>query len=380
MLNQEYDFSATMLTFWQGHSILRARGGLLVQQIALISLWLLWPMALLAQKNMTGLVINGTTGRPIVGQKVELLALGEEMRATAETQSGKDGSFTFALKETPGAPHILLQTLYHGISYNVPVMSSNLAAPAQINVYETTRDASQVKVSLPVMLAQASGNALLVQQLYLVENKTMPAKTLVDPNGTFFFDLPPAAQLQDPSVLVVGSSGIPLPQTPMAKSGGGYLLNYAMKPGETEIRVSYRVNSAGNIRELRHRLFYSLESSQVLILPANLKASAVGLQRTGTDPNTQAAAYQLGPMEKGSSLDLKVEGSAPEVDGAAAGETAAASTQEEQRFIHMPNEVYEKRGIILGVLGVFLLLMLGFALHPSSRKEPGSDGPEKGQA
>jgi hypothetical protein len=80
-----------------------------VRKIALISLWLLLPTVVLAQKSIVGRVINATTGRPAAGQKVELLALTEGMRATAEGQTGKDGSFTFSLKEAPVGPHILLR-------------------------------------------------------------------------------------------------------------------------------------------------------------------------------------------------------------------------------------------------------------------------------
>ena len=111
-----------------------------------------------------------------------------------------------------------------------------------LTIYETTQKSDEMKVSLPVMLAQASGNALLVQQQYLLANETNPKKTLVSPQGTFLFDTPPPSATSELSVAVVGLAGIPLPQTPDSRNEGGYQISYPMKPGVNEIRISYRVS------------------------------------------------------------------------------------------------------------------------------------------
>ena len=194
---------------------------------------LLYASPTLAQQTIQGRVINGTTNLPAPHQKVELLTLGEGMKTASEIESGSDGSFTFSAVENSQTPHLLLRVLYHGVNYNLSVAShEEMEKPVTLTIYEPTQRTEDIQVSMPVMLAQASANALLVQQQYLVVNETTPKKTLVSPQGTFFFDTPPEVT-DELNVVVVGLAGIPLPQTPTPKSGGGYFISYPMKPGAT---------------------------------------------------------------------------------------------------------------------------------------------------
>jgi hypothetical protein len=124
---------------------------------------------LLAQSPISGRVINGTTNQPAVHQKVELLTLGEGMKTASEVLSGADGSFTFPAIQNAQTPHLLLRAIYQGVNYNLSVSShEEMQKPVTLTIYETTQKSDEVKVSLPVMLAQASGNALLVQHGFRV--------------------------------------------------------------------------------------------------------------------------------------------------------------------------------------------------------------------
>jgi len=91
-------------------------------------------------------VINGTTGRPAVNQKVELLTLGEGMNATRETFTGTGGRFTFEQVElAPSSPHILLRTIYRGVNYNRSLSSTEeMAAPQLLTIYETASQLAEV--------------------------------------------------------------------------------------------------------------------------------------------------------------------------------------------------------------------------------------------
>ncbi len=125
----------------------------------------------LAQRPISGRVINGTTNQAAVGQRVELLTLGEGMKTASEAVSGPDGLFTFPAVENAQTPHLLLRAIYQGVNYNLSVSShEEMEKPVTLTIYETTPRLDEVKVSLPAMLAQASGNALLVQQQYLLAN------------------------------------------------------------------------------------------------------------------------------------------------------------------------------------------------------------------
>src|SRR5262245_5736652 len=220
-------------------------------------LQLLWftPSNLLAQRTLQGRVVNGTTNRPVSQQKVELLTLGEGMNKNAEVLSGADGLFRFTITESAASPHWLLRAIYQGVNYNLSVTpDQDLSRPVTVTIYETTQSSAGVEVSLPLMLAQASGNLLYVQQQYLLHNTATPKKTLARADGTFSFDTPARELLSELSVSVVGLAGIPLPQEPTPLPGGGYRINYPMKPGVNEVRISYKVNYPSSQRDFSHRL------------------------------------------------------------------------------------------------------------------------------
>jgi hypothetical protein len=217
------------------------------------------------------------------------------------------------------------------------------------------------------MLAQASGNALLVQQQYLLANETNPRKTLVNPQGTFLFDTPPPSVTSELSVAVVGLAGIPLPQTPTPRSEGGYQINYPMKPGVNEIRISYRVSYSTSQRELKHRLFYGTNTARILVLPPDLQVSGTQLKSEGKDSRTQAAMYAVAEIAKGGLLDVKILGEAPEVSASDDAGRESETAQPQFKVVRLPNPVFEKKEIVLGSLGALFALAILYALRQRSR-------------
>ena len=267
---------------------------------------------------------------------------------------------------------MLLRAIYQGVNYNLSVSShEEMQKPVTLTIYETTQKSDEVKVSLPVMLAQASGNALLVQQQYLLANETSPKKTLVSPQGTFLFDTPPPSVTSELSVAVVGLAGIPLPQTPTPRNEGGYQISYPMKPGVNEIRISYRVSYSTSQRELKYRLFYGTKAARLLILPPDLQVSGNQLTSEGKDSRTQAAMYQVAEIAKGGFLDLRIVGEAPEVSASDDTGRETESTQPQFKVVRLPNPVFEKKEIILGSFGVFFALAIIYALRQRSHRSDG---------
>jgi hypothetical protein len=334
-----------------------------------VAFFVLDTVAAFAQQPISGLVVNGTTTQPAVGQRVELLTLGEGMKTASEAVSGPDGSFTFPAVENTQTPHLLLRAIYQGVNYNLSVSShEEMEKPVTLTIYEITQKLDEAKVSLPAMLAQASGNTLLVQQQYLLGNETNPKKTFVNPQGTFLFDTPPSALISELSASVVGLAGIPLPQKPVARNEGGYQINYPMKPGVNEIRVSYRINYITTQRELRHRVFYEMKSTRVLILPPDLQVSGTGLKPEERDSRTQAAVYEIAEIRKGAFLDLKILGNAPEVSANDDSGSESEGGQPQVKVVRLPNPIFEKKEIILGCLGAFFTLAIVYALRQRSRR------------
>jgi hypothetical protein len=332
------------------------------------SVWL-FPSSALAQRTLQGRVVNGTTNRPVAQQRIELLTLGEGMNRNADAVSAADGSFRFTLTASASTPHWLLRAIYQGVNYNLSVTpDQDFSQPVTVTIYETTQSLAGIQVSLPLMLAQASGNLLYVQQQYLLDNTSTPKKTLARAEGTFSFDTPARELLSELSVSVVGLAGIPLPQEPAPQSEGGYRISYPMKPGLNEIRVSYKVNYPSNQRDFSHRLFYATGPAKVLVLPASLQVSGPSIQPAGSDSRTQAAIYQVTPAAKAPALQFRVVGDAPVVSEEAEHGPGDGHDHDQPQatVVRLPNRVFENRIIILTGFGIVFLAAILFAIRKKS--------------
>lgn len=353
--------SAKALPLPENPTLLRT----LLAAVLLQSVWL-FPSNALAQRTLQGQVVNGTTNRPVAQQRIELLTLGEGMKKNLDAVSAADGSFRFAITESASSPHWLLRAIYQGVNYNLSVApDQDLSKPVTVTIYETTQSPAGMEVSLPLMLAQASGNLLYVQQQYLLDNTATPKKTLARAEGTFSFDTPPRELLSELSVSVVGLAGIPLPQEPSPRAGGGYFINYPMKPGVNEIRVSYKVNYPSNQRDFNHRLFYATGTTKVLILPAKLQVSGPSIQTAGSDSRTQAAIYQVTPSAKAPALQFKVAGDAPQVsdEGEHGPGDGHDHDQPQAKVVRLSNRVIENKTLILTGFGIVFAAAILFGIR-----------------
>lgn len=332
------------------------------------SVWF-FPSNALAQRSLQGRVVNGTTNRPVAQQRVELLTLGEGLNKNADAVSAADGSFRFILTQSASSPHWLLRAIHQGVNYNLSVTpDQDLSQPVTVTIYETTQSPAGIEVSLPLMLAQASGNLLYVQQQYLLNNASTPRKTLARADGTFSFDTPARELLSELSVSVVGLAGISLPQEPTPRPEGGYHISYPMKPGVNEIRVTYKVSYPSNQREFNHRLFYATGPAKVLILPASLQVSGPGIQPAGSDSRTQAAIYQVTPSAKAPALQFKVAGDAPVVSEEAEHGPGDGHDhdQPQAKVVRLSNRVIENGVIILTGFGIVFAAAILFAIRQKS--------------
>ncbi len=326
------------------------------------------PSAGLAQKLIQGGVINGTSGRPVAGQKVELLSIAQGMKLEHETTTGPDGSFKFPAAEMGQSPHLVIRAIYKGVNYNAVVATTQeMQAPASLTVFDVTQEFKNIGVSLPVMLVQASANTLYVQQQYFVDNQTNPKRTLLNPGGTFFFDTPPSGTTRQLAVAVVGVGEIPLPQAPAQRPGGGYSISYPMKPGLNEIHISYRMESSTSERELSQRLFYPTGTSRILILPPDLQVVGSGLKAVGRDERTQAAVYQISNLSPQGDLQLKVVGEAPQITDPQESSNDQGSEDSQVKVVRLPNRVFELREFIIGGLGAIFVFILILAVRQKNR-------------
>ena len=275
------------------------------------------------------------------------------------------GRFTFEQVElAPSSPHILLRTIYRGVNYNRSLSTtSELEDPQLLTIYETAPQLADVGVSMPFMIALAHGNELRIEHQYLLTNDSQPRRTLANSLSTFEFDTPDSPL--DLKVSVLGLGRIPLPQQPLIRDGGGYRINYPMKPGINEIWVAYNVRFPSDDRQLKFRLLNGTDHSQLFVKPSDLQVTGTGVVSTGIDSRTESATFHITQIAEGEFLNLRIVGEAPEHsphDGHDHGEDS------QFRVVRLPNRVYEQRMLILGILAALSLAIIFYALGQQSRE------------
>src|SRR5262249_42203321 len=88
-------------------------------------------------QTLTGVVTNGTTNRPALGDDVILLKLGQGMEEEARTKTNARGEFKFNVPDL-NAPH-LIRVRHDSVNYHEPVLDARKTVA--ITVYNA---ASQV--------------------------------------------------------------------------------------------------------------------------------------------------------------------------------------------------------------------------------------------
>lgn len=157
----------------------------LAKSILLLSMFAL-SLASSAQ-TLTGTVTNGTTGKPAAGDQVILINLTNGMDVAGSTKADSAGKFSFKLTGGPG-PH-LIRAVHQGVTYH------QMAPPgintADVNVYDVASKVNGLGITADVIRFQADSGTMQGVRLFVVDNKSSPAKTQMNDHN-FEFYLPPA--------------------------------------------------------------------------------------------------------------------------------------------------------------------------------------------
>jgi len=205
---------------------------------------------LVSAQGITGVVTNGTTGKPAIGDEVALVDPMQGMAELGNVKSDAQGRYSL----TPSAPAAgprLVRVTHDGINYFTfaPPGTKTL----NVNVYDSARKLDGVSGTARVMKMQTSpdGGTLQVMELYAVTNASQPPRTQVA-EKSFEIALPEAAVVD--SADAQGPNGQPLPTQPSPVPGkkGQYTFDFALKPGETRFQVAYHMPYSGSANISAH--------------------------------------------------------------------------------------------------------------------------------
>lgn len=192
-------------------------------------------MGALAQAaTITGTVTNKTTGKPAVGDTVELLDVQAGMKAAAHATT--DGSGHYSLSE-PGSGPYLVRATHQGAGYFIAAPQGG--GPGNITVYDAAAKVDGISIEDDILQLESENGELDVTEQYVVHNTSSPAVTQFSAN-TFEFVLPPGAVLDGAEA--TRPSGLPTNAMPRPLSQKGhYSFNVPIQPDEGENQTLFAV-------------------------------------------------------------------------------------------------------------------------------------------
>ena len=159
--------------------------------------------------------------------------------------------------------------------------------------------------------------------------------------------------MEELQVSASGPNRMPLRQTALERGPAAYALQYAFRPGESHVEVSYRFpyESSFLFRKPKGKPSLSGTSQTTVIVPLEgVAASGPGLTFVKNDETQGAAFYSWNTPAP---IEFQISGALPEASSAAGG-----AVEEEVSTVENPNFIFQARWKILIVLGVALALGL----------------------
>jgi hypothetical protein len=253
--------------------------------------------------TVSGTVRNGTTGQVAAGVDVILIQLQGGMKPVANTKTDAQGRFQF---DSPviGAAPVLIRAVYRGVNYHEPVPPGKTTADVQI--FEPTDKPGSFSVPAHAIILQPHATELLIGEEYSIENKTKPPMAFYRADGSFLFSLPEGAQLNE--VSASGSSGMAVVQGTIDKGKNQEAIAFAFRPGESGVRISYKLPYPGNQAKLRFVSPYPAERLAVFA-PPSVQISGEGFTAAGQDQGFNV--YMRESVAANTPLSVSVSGTAP---------------------------------------------------------------------
>jgi hypothetical protein len=190
------------------------------------------------------------------------------------------------------------------VNYHEPIPPGKTTA--EVQVFEPTDKAGTFAVAARAVILQPNASDLLVGEEYSIENKTQPPMAYFHQNGSFVFALPDGAELSQ--VSAAGASGMPVVQGTIDKGKGLEAIDFPFRPGESNVRVSYKVPYAGNETKLRISSPYAVARLAVFA-PPGVTVTGDGFAPAGQEQGFNA--YMRESVAANTPLIVKVSGTAP---------------------------------------------------------------------
>lgn len=184
--------------------------------------------------TITGTVTNATNNKPSAGDSVTLIDVQAGMSEAAHAATDAHGRYSL---ESPGMGAYLVRVNHQGGAYFIAAPPGG--APGNVTVYDVAPKVDGVAIDADMLLVEAAGGMLRVQERYLVRNTSLPPKAQFS-NNTFEITLPSGAELDGASATRPGGLATNTRLVPLGQAGH-YTFNIPIQPDQGEKETMFEV-------------------------------------------------------------------------------------------------------------------------------------------
>jgi hypothetical protein len=306
--------------------------------------------------TIQGTIRNGSTGGSVEVESLTLIGF-ETGLDVVEVLSNVSNSFTFHNVSSSQRPY-LIQADYQGVLYN-----ANVAVPAgtetvsvEIVVYEQTDIPQELVITNAQYRFSMSETTLQIIKVYNILNESDNPRTYVNNEGTFFFRV--SQESHGINTLAVNTGLVPINQEPVSTDRPDvFAVNYPIKPGNTQVTVSYHVEYGQKIHFYSEEILYDIDDFVVVTTPSSMIFTGDRFTPAGTDAHQDFSIYSSEHISAGELLTFTLSGGVP---------SPLASVPAGQRAVQTPKMGLP--GILIAV--ILLMFILGAGSVLSRNKTP----------
>ncbi|HUY82163.1 MAG TPA: hypothetical protein VMU92_10615 [Acidobacteriaceae bacterium] len=317
--------------------------------------------------TVSGNVVNKTTNKPAVGDKVILIALQSGMQDLAQTTTDAQGHFSI---NVPDNSMHLIRVDHQKAAYYAPLTPG--MTHVNVTVYDVGAKIPGITTEADVMRVQSGAQGLQVVQNYFVKNASNPPRTQFSAHAYDVY-LPPGAKID--AAAAMGPGGMPVSSSPMPQGKGLYSFVFPLRPGETRFQLSYTVPYNGSYKFLP-RVAMPTENLAVM-LPKSMSFKGVdAFQSANVDDSVQT--YLAKNVQPSQALAFTVSGtgqmprdsaqsSATAQDNNGSGQASTAAADRPgiglENPIDTPDPLQKYKYWILSGLALLLVVAAAFFLR-----------------
>lgn len=255
--------------------------------------------------TITGVVNNGTTGKPAAGVEVILLNMQEGMSAVANTKTDAQGNYSLNYAP-PGQIPLLVRVVYKGVNFHAMLPPGRTTA--DVKIYDATADIRTIGFPTRIIIFQPDGATLLIGEEYEVQNQSSPPVSYMKADGDFEFKIPEGTDLKQVSAVGPESTMAPVVQGTMDRGPNHYAIAFAFRPGDSQVRLTYQLPYPGNKATLRIPSVYAA-GNVILLAPPTVTVTAAGFQPAASQQGM--SVYSRDSLPAGTMIDVSISGTAP---------------------------------------------------------------------